>query len=427
MPTYVKKATSERGHDLDAIASTVSEILSDVRERGEAAVRDHSERLDRWNPETFFVNREARRKAERDLSESLKEDIRFSAEQVRRFAQRQRDNVKDFEAETRPGVWLGQKTIPVASAGSYTPGGRYPLIASALMTVVTPKVAGVERVVAMSPPRTAEGMHPPTIYAMEVAGADAIYCLGGVQALAAMAYGALEGLEAVDMIVGAGNAFVAEAKRQLFGTVGIDLLAGPTEILVIADDTADPEVVAIDLLGQAEHDPRSPAVLVTTSAELAHRVAELVDKLLETWPTAEVAGPAWRDNGVIVVADSDQEAVAISDDFGPEHLEVQTADPDWYLARLRNYGSLFLGEESTVVYSDKAVGTNHVLPTMRASRYTGGLWVGKFLKTVTYQRLSRASSVDIAGPAGRISAAELMFGHEISANIRIERYGERGD
>jgi sulfopropanediol 3-dehydrogenase len=423
MAEYLKKAVTERGHDLESIRSTVTEILEDVRTRGEAAVREHSERLDNWNPGSFVVDDRAQTKAERDLPESLKEDIRFTAEQVRRFAQLQRDNITDFEEETRPGVWLGQKTIPVATVGSYTPGGRYPLIASALMTIVTPRVAGVDHIVAMSPPRNAEGMHPPTIYAMTVAGADAIYCLGGVQALAAMAYGALPGLAAADMVVGAGNAYVAEAKRQLFGTVGIDLLAGPTEILIIADDSADPEVVASDLLGQAEHDPRSPAVLVTTSEEVGRRAGELVDKLLETWPTADVAGPAWRDNGVIVVASSDEEAVRLSDEFGPEHLEVQTADPAWYADRLKNYGSLFLGEESTVVYSDKAVGTNHVLPTLRASRYTGGLWVGKFLKTVTYQRLSRSGSVDIAGPAGRISAAELMFGHEITAQIRIQRYG----
>ncbi len=423
MARYIKSAMKERGHDLEAIRDTVTEIIEDVRTRGEDAVRDHSSRLDAWTPRSFEVGEDARAKAERDLSESLKEDVRFAAAQVRNFAHIQLENIDDLEVETLPGVRLGQKTIPVASVGSYTPGGRYPLIASSLMTVVTPRVAGVDRIVAMSPPRGEEGMHPPTIYAMTVAGADSIYCVGGVQALAAMAFGALEGLDPVDMIVGAGNAFVAEAKRQLFGIVGIDLLAGPTEILIIADDTADPEVVAADLLGQAEHDPRSPAALVTTSEDLASRVAELVEKLLETWPTAEVAGPAWHENGVIVVVDSDEEAVDVSDDFGPEHLEVQTRDPDWYLERLRNYGSLFLGEESTVVYSDKAVGTNHVLPTMRAARYTGGLWVGKFLKTVTYQRLSRSGSVEIAGPAGRISAAELMFGHELTAQIRIERYG----
>lgn len=422
MAHYLKTALEERGHDLEAVRDTVAGILDDVRRRGEEAVRAHSRRLDDWDPESFVVDDAAAAAAERGLPESLKEDIRFAAEQVRGFAQLQRDNITDFEAETLPGIWLGQKTVPVHGVGSYTPGGRYPLIASALMTIVTPRVAGVDRVVAMSPPRASHGMHPPTIYAMKVAGADAIYCLGGVQGLAAMAYGALDGLEPVDMIVGAGNAFVAEAKRQLFGTVGIDLLAGPTEILVIADGGADPEVVASDLLGQAEHDPRSPAVLVTTSEELGRAVADLVPKLLETWPTAAVAGPAWSDNGVIVVAESREEAVLLSDDFGPEHLEIQTEDPSWYMERLHNYGSLFLGEESTVVYSDKAIGTNHVLPTSRASRYTGGLWVGKFLKTVTYQRLSREGSVRVAGPAGRIAAAELMLGHEITAKLRVERY-----
>jgi sulfopropanediol 3-dehydrogenase len=425
MARYLKQATKQRGHDLDAIRDTVAEIIEDVRSNGEDAVRRHSRRLDRWDPPSFEVDEEQKRRVERDLPETLKEDVRFTAAQVENFARIQRDNISDLEVETLPGVFLGQKTIPVASVGSYTPGGRYPLIASALMTVIPPRVAEVERVVAMSPPRTSEGMHPPTIYAMTVAGANRIFCLGGVQALASMAFGAIEGCEAVDMIVGAGNAFVAEAKRQLFGTVGIDLLAGPTEILVIADDGADPEVVAADLLGQAEHDPMSPAVLVTTSEDLAVRVAELVDKLLETWPTAEVAGPAWRDNGVIVVADSDEECVRLSDDFAPEHLEVQTADPDWYFERLRNYGSLFLGEESTVVYSDKAIGTNHVLPTMGAARYTGGLWVGKFMKTVTYQRLTRSASAAVAGPAGRISAAEMMLGHEITAKMRTERYEPR--
>ena len=423
MARYVKQATKQRGHDLDAIRETVAAIIDDVRREGEEAVRRHSQRLDRWNPDSFEVTDERAAQVERDLPESLKEDVRFAAAQVQNFARIQRATLSDMEVETMPGVFLGQRWIPVRAVGSYTPGGRYPLIASALMTVIPPRVAAVERIVAMSPPRSSEGMHPPTIYAMKVAGADRIFCLGGVQALAAMAFGAIEGCEPVDMIVGAGNAFVAEAKRQLFGTVGIDLLAGPTEILVIADDTADPEIVAADLLGQAEHDPMSPAVLVTTSDDLAGRVAELTEKLLETWPTAEVAGPAWRTNGVIVVAASDEECVQLSDEFGPEHLEVQTADPDWYLERLRNYGSLFLGEESTVVYSDKAMGTNHVLPTMGASRYTGGLWVGKFLKTVTYQKLTRSGSAAIAGPAGRISAAEMMYGHEITARIRTERYG----
>jgi sulfopropanediol 3-dehydrogenase len=425
MAVYLKRAAVERGQDLEAIGAAVQEILHDVRDNGEEAVRRHSQRLDDWDPPSFRLDDAAIARATDAVPEALKDDIRFTVEQVRNFAQLQREHIEDFEAETMPGVWLGQKNIPVASVGSYTPGGRYPLVASAIMTIVAPRVAGVGRVVAMSPPRSKEGIHPPTVFAMVASGADEIYAVGGVQALAAMAYGAIDGLEPVDMVVGAGNAYVAEAKRQLFGTVGIDLLAGPTEILVIADETADAEVVAADLLGQAEHDVRSPAVLVTTSEELGRRVAELVDKLLETWPTAEVAGPAWRDNGVIVVASSDEEALALSDEFGPEHLEVQTRDPQWYADRLHNYGSLFLGEESTVVYSDKAVGTNHVLPTMRASRYTGGLWVGKFLKTVTYQRLSREGSVHVAGPAGRISAAEEMYGHEITANMRIERYGRR--
>src|SRR5919108_3247449 len=323
MAVYLKRAAVERGQDLDAIPAVAQEILYDVRDNGEDAVRRHSQRLDDWAPPSLRLDQAAITRATDAVPEALKDDIRFTVEQVRNFAQLQRDHIKDFEAETMPGVWLGQKTIPVASVGSYTPGGRYPLVASAIMTIVAPRVAGVGRVVAMSPPRSKEGIHPPTVFAMVASGADEIYAVGGVQALAAMAYGAIDGLEPVDMVVGAGNAYVAEAKRQLFGTVGIDLLAGPTEILVIADETADAEIVAADLLGQAEHDVRSPAVLVTTSEELGRRVAELVDKLLETWPTAEVAGPAWRDNGVIVVASSDEEALSLSDEFGPEHLEVQ--------------------------------------------------------------------------------------------------------
>lgn len=422
MSEHIKKAALERDHDLRAVRETVERIIEDVRERGEEAVREHSARLDDWDPPSFRMSEDEIAQAEARAPETIKEDVRFAVAQVENFARLQRERLVDFENETLPGVWLGQKHIPVASVGSYTPGGRYPLIASAIMTIVTPRIAGVERIVAASPPRNAAGIHPPSVYAMTASGVTDVYCVGGVQALAAFAFGAIEGLEPVDMIVGAGNAFVAEAKRQLFGTVGIDLLAGPTEILIIADDSADPEVVAADLLGQAEHDPRSPAVLVTTSEVLGRRVLEVVDKLLESWPTAEVAGPAWRDNGEIIVAADPEEAVRLADGFAPEHLEVQTSDPAWYAQRLRNYGSLFLGEEATVVYSDKAMGTNHVLPTLRAARYTGGLWVGKFLKTVTTQRLSREGSVAVAGPAGRIAGAETMFGHQITANMRIERY-----
>ncbi len=313
---------------------------------------------------------------------------------------------------------LGLQHIPVASLGSYSPSGLYPLIASAIMTVAVPRVAGVGRVAAAAPPRDAGGMHPPQLWAMDLAGADEIFCVGGVQALAGLAFG-LEDSEPADMIVGAGNAYVAEAKRQLFGTVGIDLLAGPTEVMVIADDTADPGVVAADLLGQAEHGPTSPAILATTSADLARETMREVDRWLETWPTAPIAGQAWRDYGTIIVCEDDDEVVQVTDEIAPEHLEVQTADPDWFAARLRNYGTLFIGTHATVTYSDKAIGTNHVLPTGQAARYTGGLWVGKFLKTVTTQRVTAAGSAIVAEPAAVVADAELMFGHAISSRLRL--------
>lgn len=423
MRRHLKQAAVVRGSDLSEVRRTVTRILEDVAEGGEAAVRRYSKEFDKWDPASFRVDQATIERAAKDLPEGLKSDIKFAAAQVERFARLQRERITDFEVESLPGVWLGQRTIPVAVVGSYTPGGRYPLISSALMTVVTPRVAGVGRVVAVAPPRNANGIHPPTLYAMAVAGADEVYCLGGVQALAALAYGGLDGLPPVDMIVGAGNAYVAEAKRQLFGTIGIDLLAGPTEILILADESADAHMVATDLLSQAEHDPRSPAVLVTTSEALGRDVIIAVDRLLQTWPTAAVAGQAWRDRGEVIVVDTREEAVALSDEFAPEHLEVLCQDLDWHTERLHNYGSLFIGEETTVAYGDKAVGTNHVLPTMGAARYTGGLWVGKFLKTVTTQRLSRSGSVHIAGPVSRISNAELMYGHALAADLRTEMYG----
>jgi sulfopropanediol 3-dehydrogenase len=342
---------------------------------------------------------------------------RFTIDQVRKFALLQRESMHEFEVETLPGVVLGQRHIPVRSVGAYAPGGLYPLIASAIMTVGTAKAADVPRVAAAAPPRDASGMHPPQLWAMAESGADEIFCVGGVQALAGLVFG-IEDSEPVDMVVGAGNAYVAEAKRQLFGRVGIDLLAGPTEILTIADDTADPAVVAADLLGQAEHGPTSPACLVTTSEDLARETAREVERWLETWPTADVAGVAWRDFGAIILCSDDEEMVAVSDEIAPEHLQVQTAEPDWFAERLRNYGTLFVGAHATVTYSDKAIGTNHVLPTERAARYTGGLWVGKFLKTVTTQRVTAEGSRLVAEHAAAVADAELMFGHAISARLR---------
>jgi sulfopropanediol 3-dehydrogenase len=420
MPRYVKRPTGISDESRREVVRTVSEILGAVERDGVDAVRRYSDRFDGWSPPEFRVSSDEIERATTSIPDELKAHIAFTQEQVRNFAQLQRSTLVDAEWETLPGVTLGQRFIPVESVGAYSPGGLYPLIASSIMTVAVPRVAGVGRIVGCAPPRDARGMHPPQLYAMATSGADEIFCIGGVQAFAAMAFG-IEGLDAVDMLVGAGNAYVAEAKRQLFGTVGIDLLAGPTEVMVLADDSADPEVVAADLLGQAEHGPTSPATLVTTSPELAEAVGRAVDHWLEgEWPTTEVAGVAWRDHGTIVVCEDEEEAASVADDMAPEHLEIHTGDPDWYLKRLGSYGTLFLGTHATVAYSDKAVGTNHILPTRRAARYTGGLWVGKFLKTVTYQRLTPEGSARVAPTAAAISDAELMFGHALTARLRLD-------
>lgn len=418
MPEYLKSAVAQPEAITRQIVETVSEILHAVAHEGIVAVRRYSERLDGWNPPHFLLSQTEIAQAAGQVDDTTKAAIHFAQQQVRGFAQRQRETLVDFEAEPLPGFVLGQRQIPINMVGSYSPGGRYPLLASSIMTVQVPRVAGVRTVVACAPPRPAGGIHPPQLYAMATSGADAILCLGGVQALAALAFG-IEGLAPVDMIVGAGNAYVAEAKRQLFGTVGIDLLAGPTEILIIADESANPVLVAADLLGQAEHGPTSPAILVTTSRPLGEAVAREVERWLTVWPTAEVAGIAWRDRGQIVVCADDEEAAQVADQLAPEHLEVQTRDPKWYLRRLTNYGSLFLGEHATVVFSDKAIGTNHVLPTGRAARYTGGLWVGKFIKTVTYQYVTAQGSTHVAAPAATIAEAEYMRGHAVTARLRL--------
>ena len=400
------------------VADTVSQIISDVEREGTTAVRRHSVRLDGWDPPSFRVSPEQIKSAVEEMESEVEQSARFLIDQVTNFARLQRETLVDFETETLPGVILGQRHIPVASVGAYSPGGRYPLIASAVMTVATAKVAGVPRVVAAAPPRDELGMHRPQLWAMAECGADEVFCVGGVQALAGMAFG-LEDSEPVDMIVGPGNAYVAEAKRQLFGRVGIDLLAGPTEIMIIADETADPSIVACDLLGQAEHGPTSPAILATTDEKLGRAVVEQVDWWLERWPTADVAGAAWRDFGTIILCDDDAALVAISDEIAPEHLEIQTRNPEWFVGRLSNYGSLFIGTHATVAYSDKAIGTNHTLPTRRAARYTGGLWVGKFLKTVTTQRCEPEGSRQVAEAAAVVADAELMAGHAISARLRL--------
>ena len=408
---------------MNDVAETVGRILADIEERGDAAVREWSARLDRWEPESFRLPEDEIRRVVESVPSSVLDDIRFAQAQVRGFARAQRQTLRDLEVETLPGVTLGHKVIPVASAGSYVPGGRYAILASAHMTIVTAKVAGVGRVAACTPPLAAE-LPASTIAAMHVAGADEIYCLGGVQAIAALALGT-ETIMPVDFIAGPGNAYVAEAKRQLFGRVGIDLLAGPTEIVVVADETADAQLVAADLLAQAEHGPTSPAVLVTTSTDLARAVEQEVNRQLESLPTADVAAAAWRDHGEIRVVADDDEAVGILDELAFEHVEVHTRDPDWFLARLRNYGSLFLGETTSVAYGDKTIGTNHILPTGLAARYTGGLWVGKYLKTVTYQRVTPAASGAIAELSARLSRLEGFEAHARSCDLRVERWPSR--
>ncbi len=426
MADYLKQAPMYSSASTQEIEETVATMLQTIEREGDAAIRDCSQRLDGWNPQDFRVSRQEIDRACGEVSAQLRADIDAAREHVERFARAQRETIGDLEVEIRPGVVLGHRHIPIGAVGAYVPGGRYPLIASALMTIAVPKVAGVPRVVACAPPQRSGGLHPAMLYAIASSGADEIYALGGVQAMAALALG-FESLRPVDMIVGAGNAYVAEAKRRLFGRVGIDLLAGPTEILVIADESADAELVAADLLGQAEHGPTSPAILITTSRAFGQRVLAAVSTLLESWPTAEVAGAAWEAHGSVAVVADHGQAIELSDSYAPEHLEVQVQPEllEHYLDGLRNYGSLFLGPQATVVYGDKAVGTNHVLPTMGAARYTGGLWVGKFLKTCTYQRLTDEGTQAIAPIAAAIATAEGMAGHALTATMRLDRLASR--
>ncbi len=420
---YLKQAQPQTPAVSQEIRDTVSRVIADIEREGMPAVRRYSQQFDDWNPPSFYLSPQTVAEGAAQVDPQIKQSIDFAIEQVRKFAELQKATLHDLEVETLPGVVLGHKHIPVGRVGSYVPGGRYPLIASAIMTIAVPKVAGVGQVVATTPPMRGTGkVNPAQLYAMQQSGADAIYALGGVQAMAAMAFGLEDAppLPAVDMIVGAGNAYVAEAKRQLFGVVGIDLLAGPTEICILADESADPSVVAADLLGQAEHGANSPAVLVTTSRSLGLAVIKEAERLLLTWPTAAVAGQAWRELGQVILVASDEEMAEVSDQIASEHLEVQTRNPRWFLSRLRNYGSLFLGHNATVVYGDKGIGTNHVLPTGRAARYTGGLWVGKFLKTVTYQTVSDQGNRLVAPPIANVADAEGMAGHAITARIRLQ-------
>jgi sulfopropanediol 3-dehydrogenase len=426
MAIYLK-----RGQDADAVAvadgkvrATVEGFLAEIAARGDAAVRELSERFDAWSPERFRLSPAAIDKAVAAVSTSDLEDIRFAQAQVRRFAQAQRDAIRDVEVETLPGVVLGHKNIPVNAVGCYVPGGKYPMVASAHMSVVTAKVAGVQRVIACAPP-FGGGPHPAIVAAMHLGGADEIYVLGGVQAVAAMALGT-ETIAAVDMLVGPGNAFVAEAKRQLFGRVGIDLFAGPTETLVIADDSVDGEICATDLLGQAEHGINSPAVLLTTSAALARDTMAEIERQLTRLPTADLAGRSWADYGEVILCDSDEEMLREADRIASEHVQVMTREPSYFLDNMTNYGALFLGPRTNVAYGDKVIGTNHTLPTRKAARYTGGLWVGKFLKTCTYQRVtSDAASAAIGERCARLCMLEGFAGHAEQANIRVRRYGGR--
>ena len=404
------------------VEQTVRGIIEALRARGDAALREYSGRFDGWNPEQFRLGDEEIQAALAEVPEDQLEAIRFTLAQVQAFARAQRASIHDVEVETLPGVTLGHRVLPVNSVACYVPGGRYPMVASAIMSVATAKVAGVRRVVAVTPPKDGRP-YPATVATMHLAGADEIYIMGGVQALAALALGT-ESVAPVDMLVGPGNAYVAEAKRQLFGTVGIDLLAGPTETLVIADDTADAEMVATDLLGQAEHGPNSPAVLLTSSEALAESVLPEIERQLGRLPTAAVAGQAWRDYGQIILADSEAELLRVADEIASEHVQILTRDPNVFLEHMTNYGSLFLGPETNVAYGDKAIGTNHILPTGRAARYTGGLWVGKFLKTVTWQRASPEASVVVGRAASVICGIEGFAGHQRQADLRVERYGE---
>lgn len=406
------------------VRETVEGILADIGARGDAAVRELSIKFDGWDRESYRLTPDEIQACIDQLSPRDIADIEFAQTQVRNFAQHQRDTMQDLEVETLPGVILGHKHLPINAAGCYVPGGKYPLLASAHMSVLTAKVAGVPRVVTCAPPFNGKPA-PAIVAAQALAGADEIYCLGGIQAVAAMALGT-ETIAPVDMLVGPGNAFVAEAKRQLFGRVGIDLFAGPTETLVIADDSVDGELCATDLLGQAEHGPDSPAILLTTSRQLAEDTMREVERLLQILPTAAIARRAWEAFGQVILAGSDEEMVAIADDIASEHVQVMTRDPDYFLKHMTNYGALFLGARTNVSFGDKVIGTNHTLPTKKAARYTGGLWVGKFIKTCTYQKvLTDEASALIGEYCSRLCALEGFAGHGEQANIRVRRYGHR--
>jgi sulfopropanediol 3-dehydrogenase len=424
MVRYLKRgmdAGSAKAADAQ-VRATVEAILADVEARRDLAVRELSEKFDRWSPPAFKLSPAEIEAAIAAVPRRDLDDIRFAQAQVRNFAEKQRATLQDLEVETLPGVILGHKHIPVSSIGCYVPGGRYPMVASAHMSIVTARVAGVKRIVACAPPHRG-GPNGAIVAAMHFGGADEIYVLGGVQAVAAMALGC-EAIAPVDMIVGPGNAYVAEAKRQLFGRVGIDLLAGPTETLIIADDSVDAEICATDLLGQAEHGPTSPAVLLTNSEKLARATMAEVERLLKLLPTADAASRAWADMGEVIVCADSAQMLREADRIASEHVQVMTREPDYFLQNLQNYGALFLGPRTNVAYGDKVIGTNHTLPTHRAARYTGGLWVGKFLKTCTYQKvLTDQASAEVGEVCSRLCVLEGFFGHAEQANVRVRRYG----
>ena len=423
MIKYIKKRSDSNNasEDKSSIEETVRSILGDIRKRGDAALEHYSGYFDNWKPENFRLSLEEIDTAISKLSASEIEDIRFAQNQIRNFAQKQLETMNELEVETLPGVFLGHKHIPIENVGCYVPGGRYPMVASAHMSVLTAKVAGAKRVIACAPPYNG-GAHPATIAAMHFAGADEIYLIGGVQAIGAMGIGT-EKIESVNMIVGPGNSYVAEAKKQMFGEIGIDLIAGPTETLVIADDTSDGEICATDLLGQAEHGPTSPAVLITDSERLAEDTLNEIHRLLEILPTANITKGSWENFGEIILCKDQEDMLIEANKLAYEHVQVMTKDPSYFLKNLKNFGSLFLGQETNVAYGDKVIGTNHTLPTKEASKYTGGLWVGKFLKTCTYQRVeNKDTSAQIGEVCSRLCMLEGFAGHAEQANIRVRRY-----
>lgn len=423
MAKFIKTGmkTENIQEDDKKVREIVSSTLENIELNGDKAVRELSEKFDKWSPESFKLTREQIDEIIATIPEQTKKDIEFAQNNIRNFAKAQLDSLNDIEYEVLPDVFLGHKNIPVNSVGCYIPGGRYPMVASAHMSVLTAKVAGVKRVIACTPPINGE-IPKATVYAMDKAGADEIYILGGIQAMGAMAIGT-ESIDSVDMIVGPGNAFVAESKRQLFGRVGIDLLAGPTETLVIADETSDPEMIATDILGQGEHGPTSPGAIISTSEEVALASLDEIKRQLETLPTADVASVSWEDYGQVILVDSYEEAVVEADKLAFEHVEILTKNPEYFLENMTNYGALFLGPETNVAYGDKVIGTNHTLPTKGAARYTGGLWVGKFIKTVTYQRIeSEEQSAYIGEYAARLCDLENFAGHAEQARLRVRKY-----